>query len=135
VLGLGLVGAAVAACRTAPLQQELAGEFSGRGGSAARAEQIRRAGASQGWLIDHRAPGLLRETLVRRGQQAVVDIPYDSQRFFIRYVRSANLNYDGANISSDYNAYVRRLHRAIVAQPAIRRGLAAPSPPGHSELA
>jgi hypothetical protein len=116
--GLCLVGAAIAACRTAPLQYELAGEFAGRGGSAARADQIRRAGAAQGWLIDHRAPGLLRGTLVRRGQQAVVDIPYDSQRFTIRYVRSANLNYDGTNIASDYNASVQRLHRAIVAQPA-----------------
>lgn len=117
VFGFGLVGAAATACRTAPLQQELTGEFSGRGGSAARAEQIRRAGASQGWIIDHRAPGLLRGTLERRGQRAVVDIPYDSQRFSIRYVRSANLNYDGADIASDYNTYVRRLHRAIVTQP------------------
>lgn len=116
VFGLGLVAAAVAACRTAPLQYELAGEFAGRGGSAARADQIRRAGASQGWIIDRRAPGLLRGTLARRNQQAVVDIPYDSQRFTIRYVRSANLNYDGTNIASDYNTYVQRLHRAIVTQ-------------------
>lgn len=48
-----------------------------------------------------------------------MDIPYDSQRFTIRYARNANLNYDGANISSDYNVSVQRLYRAIVTQPAI----------------
>ena len=45
-----------------------------------------------------------------------MDIPYDSQRFTIRYVRSANMNYDGTNIDSDYNTYVQRLHRAIAMQ-------------------
>ena len=114
--GLGLAAVAVGACRQAPLQQVIAGEFAGRGTGATRADQIRRAGASQGWVMDSRGPGLLRGTLERRGQRAVVDIPFDSQRFTIRYVRSANLNYDGANISSDYNSYVQRLHRAIVAQ-------------------
>ncbi len=115
-LGLGLAVAVVAACRRAPLQQVISGEFAGRGTSAARADQIRRAGASQGWVIEARAPGLLRGTLERRGRRAVVDVPYDSQRFTIRYVRSANLNYDGTNIDSDYNTYVQRLHRAIVTQ-------------------
>jgi hypothetical protein len=117
-LGLGLAATAAAACRQVPLQQELAGEFKGRASSAARADQIRRAGAAQGWVIEARAPGLLRGTLDRREQRAVVDIPYDSRRFSIRYVRSANLNHDGANISSNYNSYVQRLHRAIIAQSA-----------------
>jgi hypothetical protein len=117
-LGIGLAGAAAAACRQVPLQQEVAGEFPGRGTSAGRADQIRRVGAAQGWVIESRAPGLLRGTLNRRDQQAVVDIPYDARRFSIRYARSANLNYDGTSISSNYNSYVQRLHRAILAQPA-----------------
>jgi len=117
--GIGLAGAAAAACRQVPLQQEIAGEFPGRGTSAGRADQIRRAGAAQGWVIESRAPGLLRGTLNRRDQLAVVDIPYDARRFSIRYVRSSNLNYDGSNISSNYNGYVQRLHRAILAQPAV----------------
>lgn len=116
VLGLCFAGAAITACRRGVLQNDMTGEFSGRGGIATRADQIRRAGASQGWVIDYRAPGLLRGTLDRRGQRAVVDIPFDSQRFTIRYVRSANLNYDGTNIDSDYNTYVQRLHKAILAQ-------------------
>lgn len=117
--GIGLAGAAAAACRQVPLQQELTGEFAGRSTSAARADQIRRAGAAQGWVIETRAPGVLRGTLSRRSEQAVVDIPYDARRFSIRYAGSSNLKYDGANIDSNYNNYVQRLHRAIVAQPAI----------------
>lgn len=117
-VGIGLAGASAAACRQVPLQQELAGEFSGRGGSAMRADQIRRAGAAQGWVIETRAPGLMRGTYNRRSQQAVVDIPYDSRRFTIRYAGSSNLSYDGSSINSNYNTYVQRLHRAIVAQPA-----------------
>ena len=118
VFGACLAGAAAAACRQVPLQQEITGEFPGRGTSAGRADQIRRAAAAQGWSIETRAPGLLRGTLNRRDQVAVVDIPYDARRFSIRYVRSSNLNYDGANISSNYNSYVQRLHRVILTRPA-----------------
>lgn len=117
-LGLGLTAAAAAACRQAPLQRELSGEFTGRGTGASRADQIRRAGAAQGWVIETRAPGLLRGTLGRRSRLAVVDIPYDARRFTIRYAGSANLRYDGTSIDSDYNTYVQRLHRAIATQPA-----------------
>jgi hypothetical protein len=69
-------------------------------------------------VIETRAPGLLRGTLNRRDQQAVVDIPYDARRFSIRYAGSSNLKYDGANIDNTYNDHVQRLHRAIVSQPA-----------------
>lgn len=117
--GIGLAGIAAAACRQAPLQRELAGEFAGRGTSATRADQIRRAGAAQGWVIETRAPGLLRGTMRRRDQQAVVDIPFDLRRFSIRCAGSANLRYDGTTINSDYDAHVQRLHRAIVTQPAV----------------
>lgn len=116
--GIGLAGTVAAACRQVPVQREIVGEFTGRGSSAMRADQIRRAGASQGWVIESRAPGLLRGTLSRRNQQAVVDIPYDARRFSIRYAGSANLNYDGTSINSNYNSYVQRLHRAILSQPA-----------------
>ena len=47
-----------------------------------------------------------------------MDIPYDSQRFTIRYAGSSNLNYDGANIHPNYNSWVQNLQRAIMSQPA-----------------
>jgi hypothetical protein len=117
VFGLGVVGAAIAACRTVPMQQEVVGEFTGRASSATRGDQIRRAAAKQGWLVESRGSNLMRATMNHRTQQAVVDIPYDTERFRLRYVSSSNLNYDGTNIDSNYNTFVQRLHRAIVLEP------------------
>jgi hypothetical protein len=113
-----LGAAALAACaRTAPIQQG-GGEFIGRGTLAQRADQIRRAGAGLGWRMEPQAPGLVRGTLNLRAHQAVVDIPYDTQRFSIRYVSSSNLDYDGRSIHRNYNSWVQNLQNAIVAQPA-----------------
>lgn len=117
--GLALAGAGLAACRTAPIQNQVNGEFIGRGTLAQRADQIRRAGASLGWTMESRGPGLMRGTLNLRDHQAVVDIPYDTERFSIRYVGSSNLNYDGTNIHPNYNSWVQRLQRTIIAQPAV----------------
>ena len=113
---LGVV--ALAACaRTAPIQ-EGGGEFIGRGTLSQRADQIRRAGAGLGWRMEPQAPGLVRGTLNLRAHQAVVDIPYDAQRFGIRYLSSSNLDYDGRSIHRNYNSWVQNLRNAIMAQPA-----------------
>lgn len=114
-----LGAAALAGCtgRTAPIQ-EGGGEFIGPGTLSQRADQIRRAGAGLGWRMEPRAPGLVRGTLDLRTHQAVVDIPYDTQRFSIRYVSSNNLEYDGSSIHRNYNSWVQNLQKAIMAQPA-----------------
>lgn len=113
-----LGAAALAACtRTAPIQ-EGGGEFIGRGTLPQRADQIRRAGAGLGWRMEPQGPGLVRGTLNLRTHQAVVDIPYDTQRFNIRYVSSSNLDYDGNAIHRNYNSWVQNLQKAIMAQPA-----------------
>ena len=65
------------------------------------------------------APGLVRGTLNLRAHQAVVDIPYDAQRFGIRYLSSSNLDYDGRSIHRNYNSWVQNLQNAIMAQPAV----------------
>jgi len=117
-LALSTLGAAAfAACaRTAPIQ-EGGGEFIGRGTLSQRADQIRRAGAGLGWRMEPQGPGLVRGTLNLRTHQAVVDIPYDTQRFSIRYVSSSNLDYDGRVIHRNYNSWVQNLRNAIMAQP------------------
>lgn len=117
---LSTLGAtALAACtRTAPIQ-EGSGEFIGRGTLSQRADQIRRAGAGLGWRMEPQAPGLVRGMLNLRAHQAVVDIPYDTQRFIIRYVSSSNLDYDGTAIHRNYNSWVQNLQNAIMAQPAV----------------
>ena len=117
-LVVSILGAtAFAACtRTAPIQ-EGGGEFIGRGTLSQRADQIRRAGAGLGWRMEPQGPGLVRGTLNLRTHQAVVDIPYDTQRFSIRYVSSSNLDYDGRVIHRNYNSWVQNLRNAIMAQP------------------
>jgi hypothetical protein len=111
VLGLG-------ACRNAPILSQTGAEFLGRGNLATRGEQIRAAGAGLGWAMESRGPGLTRGILNLRGHQAVVDIPYDQQRFTIRYASSTNLDYDGQTIHRNYNSWVQNLQNAIVAQSA-----------------
>ena len=115
---IALAAGALIACRTTPIQGELPGEFIGRAGLSERRDQIRRAGARLGWVMEPQGPGLIRGTLSLRDHQALVDIPYDSQRFTIRYAGSSNLNYDGANIHPNYNSWVQNLQRAIMSQPA-----------------
>ena len=83
------------------------------------ADQIRRAGAGLGWRMEPQGAGLMRGTLDLRTHQAVVAIPYDTQRFSIRYVSSSNLDYDGRAIHRNYNSWVRNLQNAIMAQPAV----------------
>ncbi|WP_149538286.1 hypothetical protein [Siccirubricoccus phaeus] len=109
------VGLLAACARTAPVQ-EGGGNFSGRGTLAQRADQIRRAGTGLGWIIEPQGPGLMRGTLNLRTHQAVVDIPYDTQRFSIRYVSSSNLDYDGTVIHRNYNSWVQNLQNAIMVQ-------------------
>lgn len=110
---LGLPVLALAACRPAPLQQGQ-GEFLTDATMAQRAIQIRRAGASLGWVIADAGPGRLRGTLDLRSHQAVVDIPYDRRRFSILYAGSTNLNVGNGMIHSNYNGWVRNLQNAII---------------------
>jgi hypothetical protein len=117
VMALGAV-AALGACRNAPILQETSADFVGRASLAQRADQIRAAGASLGWRMESRGPGLMRGTLDLRSHQAVVDIPYDPQHFRIRYVSSTNLNYDGTTIHRNFNSWVQNLQAAIVTQSA-----------------
>ena len=93
--------------------------FAGEAPASVRSEQIRRAGTGLGWAMEDAGPGLIRSTLNLRTHQAVVDIPYDRQRFSIQYARSDNLGYDGSSIHSNYNGWVQRLEQTIVAQSSI----------------
>ena len=123
-----LAAVALGACvRTAPLQDG-GGDFIGRGTLNQRADQVRRAGAELGWVIESRSPGLMRGTLNLRSHQAVVDIPYDTGRFAIRYAASTNLDYNGTLIHRNYNSWVQNLQAAIIAQSDADARAAAASP-------
>ena len=116
--GLAL-GPLVSCARATPVYNAERASFLGRAGLAERNRQIKRAGAGLGWAMEDIAPGLIRGTLNIRSHQAVVEIPYDQVRFNIRYASRTNLHYDGANIPSDYNNWVRRLEQQIVSQSAV----------------
>ena len=115
LVAFGAILALAACARPSPLQ-EGSGDFVGRGTLAQRAAEIRRAGAGLGWVMQDQGPGLMRGTLNVRTHQAVVDIPYDTRRFSIRYVTSTNLDYNGSTIHRNYNSWVRNLQNAIVVQ-------------------
>ena len=77
---------------------------------------IIRATRSLGWTVKEVAPGHLEATLRLRAHVAVVDIKYSAKEYSILYKDSANLNYDGVNIHSNYNSWIQNLDRNIQIQ-------------------
>jgi hypothetical protein len=74
---------------------------------------ILQAGTSLGWQMKVVKPGLIVGTLYVRDHMAKVEIPYDRNTYSILYQDSSNLDYDGANIHSNYNGWVQNLSNAI----------------------
>lgn len=113
VTALALGGCA----RTAPILELSDIPATTASGKALSASQVRNAivtaGTSLGWRIADAGPGRLEGTLVLRAHTAVVDIPYSSAGYSIRYKRSENLNESGGQIHSNYNGWVQNLDRTI----------------------
>lgn len=115
----GAAGVAAGCARMMPVYQPTNVPFSGDASARERSEQIRRAGIGLGWAMEDVRPGLVRGTLNLRTHQAVVDIPYDRQRFSILYASSQNLNFNGSVIHNNYTGWINRLERTIVAQSLV----------------
>lgn len=116
---VAVAGLAAGCARQAPVYTATNVPFIGSAPERERSEQIRRAGAGLGWAMEDIRPGLVRGTLNLRTHQAVVDIPYDRQRFSILYAGSTNLDFDGSTIHNNYNGWIRRLEQMIVAQSSV----------------
>ncbi len=80
---------------------------------------ILQAGASLGWQMKAVRPGLIVGTLYVREHMAKVEIPYDRRSYSILYQDSSNLDYDGANIHSNYNGWVQNLSKEINARLSV----------------
>jgi hypothetical protein len=117
---LAIGAAGLAACaRTAPIYNVSNASFVGHGSMAQRNQQIKRAGAGLGWIMEDVGPNLIRATLNLRTHQALVDIRYDQGGFSMRYANSTNLDYDGTMIHRNYNGWVQRLEQHIIAESAV----------------
>ncbi len=82
-------------------------------------KSIKRAGVGLGWQMAEISPGQLEAKLFLRTHVAIVEIVFDTKAFSIRYKDSTNLKYTGDTIHKNYNAWVQRLERAILAQSSV----------------
>lgn len=112
------MGASLSGCRSAPVRDLGPTPTHTR----ASAEEVRKAiiaaGGGLGWVMKEQSPGLIVGTLALRVHLVVVEIPYTSTSFSIRYKDSQNLKYNAADktIHANYNSWVQNLHNAIVAR-------------------
>ena len=67
------------------------------------------------WQMVVAQPGLIIGTLNIREHQVVVDIPYTSKMYSIKYKNSTNLKYDPekGTIHSNYTSWIQNLDNAI----------------------
>ncbi len=116
---IGLLALALVGCRSNPVYNvegtPISTSTSGYSLRDVR-DAIQQAGVSLGWQMQDIKPGLIVGTLYLRDHMAQVEIPYSRSSYSILYKDSQNLNYDGANIHSNYNGWIQRLNGAINAQ-------------------
>ena len=110
----------VTGCGTVPIMNVSDAAVTSASGKPLTLEQVRgaivRAGATLGWQMKDAGPGLLVGTLNLRSHQAVVDIPYSTSAFSIKYRSSVALDERDGSIHKNYNGWITNLTRAINAQ-------------------
>jgi len=120
VLAVVVLAAAVAGCRTAPILNVENQAVAVPAGKTVTDEQVRsaiiRAGAGLGWQMKDEGPNKLVGTLVLRTHTAVVDIPYSTTNYSIKYRSSINLEESGGQIHSNYNGWIQNLQKGINTQ-------------------
>jgi hypothetical protein len=84
-------------------------------------DAIIRAGTNIGWQMWEDSPGLVMGTTQQRSHTVNVAIPYDTNRFTIKYHSSVNMMEGKAGprtIHRNYNRWVERLNNNITAEIA-----------------
>lgn len=103
-----------AGCRTSPVYNISDAAFPEQSATESDiARAIVTAGGSLGWVMKKKEPGHIVGTLHLRDHVAIVDIAYDNENYSITYNDSTNLDYDGTNIHSNYNGWIKNLSNAI----------------------
>jgi hypothetical protein len=120
-LSVLVVSAALAACSTmVPIMNVSDAVVAAPAGKPLTNEQVRaaivRAGSGLGWQMSDEGPNKLVGTLVLRTHTAVVEIPYSTTNFSIKYRSSINLNEQGGTIHKNYNGWIQNLTKGINTQ-------------------
>ncbi|MCX7659782.1 MULTISPECIES: hypothetical protein [Caldimonas] len=119
-VSVAVLAVALAGCSSAPILNIEAAPVSTASGKKPSAQEVRaaiiRAGSSLGWQMRDEGPNLLVGTLHLRSHTAVVEIPYNSQTYSIKYRSSVNLDAQGGQIHKNYNGWIQNLNRNINAQ-------------------
>lgn len=77
-------------------------------------EAIVEAGASRGWVMEAKKPGLIIGNLTVRGKHhATVKVTYTTKTYNIDYVDSRNLKYKDGKIHRNYNNWINNLDQRI----------------------
>ena len=82
-------------------------------------EAIVEAGNVRGWKMNDNGTGVLTAKLVYKGEEFVmVQIPYSTSNYSIKYVDSQGLDYDATTgaIDKDYNNWITTLNNQIQKQ-------------------
>ncbi|MGK2952764.1 MAG: hypothetical protein ACSLEZ_10320 [Thiobacillus sp.] len=110
----------IAGCATAPIMNVSDAAVTTASGKAVSHREVRgaiiRAGAALGWQMKDEGPNKLLGTLQLRTHTAVVEIPYSSSSYSIKYRSSVNLNEMDGSIHKNYNGWIQNLTRGIDAQ-------------------
>lgn len=119
-IGLVVLALGLGACRSAPVynvDEATVVTSKGKGTTAADVRKaIIRAGQTLGWAMKDAGKGHIIGIIHLRTHRAEVDINYTPSTYSIHYKDSADLNYDGTNIHSNYNGWVQRLQQNIDVQ-------------------
>lgn len=115
-----VLAAALAGCSTAPIMNVEEAPVATASGKTPSAQDVRaailRAGSALGWQMRDEGPNKLVGTLTLRTHSAVVDIPYNSKTYSIKYRSSTNLQEQNGQIHKNYNGWIQNLTRGINAQ-------------------
>ncbi|HTH78579.1 MAG TPA: hypothetical protein VL593_06335 [Ramlibacter sp.] len=108
------------ACTTASIQNVNQAPVVAAQGKTLNHDQVRaailRAGAALRWQMADEGPNMIVGTLNLRTHTAVVEIPYSTSTYSIKYRSSVNLNEKDGMIHKNYNGWIQNLTRGINTQ-------------------
>lgn len=110
----------LAGCAGVPILNVTDASATNANGKAQSKDDVRaailRAGSALGWQIKDEGPNMLVGNIQLRKHLAVIEIPYSSTNYSIKYRSSINLDEKGGTIHKNYNGWIQNLTRGINAQ-------------------